>query len=113
MFFKLYLTNLDKNKNTMETLSKVIKSGRETKGLLLREVASLIEVDTAMISKFEKGDRNPTRTQLQKLADALDLNFENLLTLRLSEKIYDDIQGEEFALKALQVAEERIKYYSK
>lgn len=97
----------------METLSSVIKTGRETKGLLLREVASLIEVDTAMISRFEKGDRNPTRPQLQKLADALDLDFENLLTLWLSEKIYDDIQGEEFALKALQVAEERIKYYSK
>lgn len=97
----------------METLAEVLKSSRESKGLLLREVASLIDVDTAMISRFEKGDRNPTRPQLQKLSDALDLNFEELLTLWLSEKIYDDIQGEVVALKALQVAEERIKYNSK
>lgn len=97
----------------METLAEVIKTGREAKGLLLREVASLIDVDTAMISRFEKGDRNPTRSQLQKLAIALDLNFENLLTLWLSEKIYGDIQGEDVALRALQVAEERIKYNSK
>ena len=66
-----------------------------------------------MISRFEKGDRNPTRSQLQRLATALDLNFENLLTLWLSEKIYDNIQGEDVALKALQVAKERIKYNSK
>lgn len=97
----------------MKTLAEVIKTGREAKGLLLREVASLIDVDTAMISRFEKGDRNPTRSQLLKLASALDLNFENLLTLWLSEKIYDDIQGEDVALRALQVAEERIKYNSK
>ena len=97
----------------METLAEVIKTGRETKGLLLREVASLIDVDTAMISRFEKGDRKPTRSQLQKLATALDINFENLLTLWLSEKIYDNIQGEDVALKALQVAKERIKYNSK
>ena len=97
----------------METLAEVIKTGREAKGLLLREVASLIDVDTAMISRFEKGDRNPTRSQLLKLASALDLNFENLLTLWLSEKIYDDIQGEDVALRALQVAEERIKYNTK
>ena len=64
----------------METLAEVIKTGRETKGLLLGEVASLIDVDTAMISRFEKGDRNPTRSQLQKLATALNLNFENILT---------------------------------
>ncbi|MFK7059698.1 helix-turn-helix transcriptional regulator [Flavobacterium oreochromis] len=97
----------------METLAGVLKTTRESKGLLLREVASLIDVDTAMISRFEKGDRNPTRPQLEKLSVALDLNFEELLTLWLSEKIYDDIQGEVVALKALHVAEERIKYNSK
>ena len=97
----------------METLAEFLKTGRETKGLLLREVASLIDVDTAMISRFEKSDRIPTRPQLQKLSTALELNFDNLLTLWLSEKIYGDIHGEDVALKALQVAEERVKYNSK
>ena len=54
-------------------LSELLKSKRETKNLLLREVASMIDVDTALISKIEKGDRKPTREQIDKLSFALDI----------------------------------------
>ena len=91
------------------TLSELLKSKRETKNLLLREVASMIDADTALISKIEKGDRKPTREQIDKLALALDIDYNKLLTLWLSEKVYEDVQGEQVALDAIKLALKRIR----
>lgn len=91
------------------TLSELLKSKRETKNLLLREVASMIDADTALISKIEKGDRKPTREQIEKLALALDIDYNKLLTLWLSEKVYEDVQGEQVALDAIKLALKRIR----
>ncbi|MCF1420832.1 helix-turn-helix domain-containing protein [Mangrovimonas futianensis] len=90
-------------------LSELLKSKRESKGLLLREVAYKVDVDTALISKIEKGDRKPTREQIEKLAFALDIDYNKLLTLWLSEKVYQDVQGEQVALDAIKLALKRIK----
>lgn len=90
-------------------LSELLKSKRETKGLLLREVAYKVGVDTALISKIEKGDRKPTREQIEKLAVALDIDYNKLLTLWLSEKVYEDVQGEDVAVDAIKLALKRIK----
>jgi len=38
----------------MIMLSELLKSKRERKSLLIREVSSMIDVDTALISKIEK-----------------------------------------------------------
>ncbi|APD07540.1 hypothetical protein UJ101_02036 [Flavobacteriaceae bacterium UJ101] len=42
-------------------LAELLKSKRESKGLLIREVTYKVNVDTALISKIEKGDRKPIR----------------------------------------------------
>ena len=94
-------------------LSELIKSKRESKSLLLREVAYKVDVDTALISKIEKGDRKPTREQIEKLAVALDIDYNKLLTLWLSEKVYQEIKEEETALEVLKVVTKRIKEESK
>ena len=78
-------------------LSELLKSRRETKRLLLREVASMIDVDTALISK------------IKKLAVALGIEYKQLLTLWLSEKVYEDVKGEEVAVDAVKLALKRIK----
>ncbi|GER58133.1 transcriptional regulator [Patiriisocius marinus] len=90
-------------------LSELLKQKREKKQLLMREVASLVDVDTAIISKIEKGDRRPTKEQLLKYATALDIDYNKLLTLWYSDKIYHEIKEESLALKILKVAEKRIK----
>ena len=90
-------------------LSELLKSKRETKGFLLREVASMIDVDTALISKIEKGDRKPTREQIEKLAVALDIEYNQILKLWLSEKVYEEVKGEDLAVEAIKLALKRIK----
>jgi len=94
----------------MQTFGEIIKSEREKKGLFLRQVASALEVDQALISKFEKGDRKPSKEQVEKIADFLGLDKDELITAWLSDKIVYTIQGEKNAEKALKVAEQKIKY---
>lgn len=78
----------------MEQLSQILKSKRESKGLLLREVASEIEVDTALVSKIENSDRRPTKEQLKRLSKTLEIDFVKLLTMWHVEKIYKEIKDE-------------------
>lgn len=93
----------------MMELGELFRSARERKGLLMRELAAKIEVDIAQISRFEKGDRRPTKEQIVKLIDVLQLEKEEVLTLWLSNKIMNDIEGEEVALQALKMVQKRIK----
>ncbi len=90
-------------------LSHIIKEARESKELLMRELAAKIEIDIATVSKFEKGDRNPTRPQILKLSEVLELDVNKLLTLWLRDKILNEVNGEENALKALKMAQNKIK----
>jgi Fic family protein/DNA-binding XRE family transcriptional regulator len=87
-----------------------IKTAREKKGLLLREVAQSLGIDQALVSKFESGTRKPTREQVGKLAEILDLDLRQLMVLWLKERIIYEIGEDEFALEAMMVAEEHIKY---
>ncbi|MFV8442350.1 Fic family protein [Flavobacterium sp. LB2P44] len=90
-----------------------LKNARELKGLKTREVAQLLEIDQALISKFESGGRKPTREQIIKLASLLEIDLETIMVAWLKEKIIHEIGQEEFALKALLLAEEEIRYQNK
>lgn len=94
----------------MDSFGDKIKAEREKRNLYLRQVAAAMEIDQALISKFEKGDRKPTKEQVEKFADYFELDKADLITVWLSDKIVYTIQDEEFAENALKVAEKRIKY---
>ena len=47
-------------------MKMLLKNARELKGLKTREVAQLLGIDQALISKFESGTRKPTRDQVIK-----------------------------------------------
>ncbi|SHG25227.1 Helix-turn-helix [Salegentibacter echinorum] len=96
---------MKKNNSTGEILRKQ----REEKGLLLRQVAALLDVDTAILSKIERGERKAKKEQIVELAKILDLNQEDLIIQFLSERILYEIQDEELGEKALKVAEQKIK----
>ena len=94
-------------------MKTLLKSAREQKGLKTRELAQLLGIDQALISKFESGGRKPTREQVIKLASLLEIDLETIMVVWLKEKILYEIGEDEFALKALLVAEEEIRYQSK
>lgn len=88
----------------------LLKNAREEKGIKTRELAQLLGIDQALISKFESGSRKPTKEQVAKLAQVLDLDYENLMVEWLKERILYEIGSDELALKAMILAEEQIKY---
>lgn len=94
-------------------MKTLIKKAREQKGLKTRELAQLLGIDQALISKFESGRRKPTKEQVIKMASLLEIDFETLMVAWLKEKIVHEIGQDEFALKALQLAEEEIRHLTK
>lgn len=97
---------MDINKTTGE----ILREKREEKGLLLRHVSAKLDIDTAILSKIERGERKASKEQILKLAEILDLNKDDLLIQYLSEKILYEIKDEELGSKALKAAERKIKY---
>ncbi len=91
-------------------MKTLLKNAREKKGLKTREVAQLLGIDQALISKFENGSRKPTKDQITKLASILDIDFETLMVIWLKERILYEIGDDDLALKAMSLAEEQIKY---
>ena len=92
------------------TTGEILRENREKKGLLLRQVAAMLDIDTAILSKVERGERKTTKEQILKLADILDLDKEELLIHYLSEKIAYELFDEDVASQTLKVAEEKVEY---
>ena len=90
-----------------------IRDLREKQNLYLRQVAPLLEMDTAQLSKIEKGMRQLKREQIPILAETLKVDQDELLTLWLADQIYDVVKGEKLANEAMQVAEKNIKKYKR
>ena len=85
-------------------LGNKIKSLRDEQGILQRQVAACLEIDTPMFSKIERGDRRAKRSQVTKLAEYFHLEEKELLTLWLADRILDAIEGEnELQLYAIEV----------
>ncbi len=97
----------------MDSLGSILKKLREEKQLPLRTVAAFLDIDQAILSKIERGQRKPTRAQVVKLAGYFKVKEADLLITWLSDKVVYELENEEVALKVLQVAEEKVKYISK
>ena len=86
-------------------LGNKIKSLRDEQGILQRQIAAYLEIDTPMFSKIERGDRRAKRSQMPKLAEYFHVDEKELLTLWLDDRILDAIEGEdELKFKAIEVA---------
>lgn len=87
----------------MNYLGTRLRALRESQGMLLRQVAAQIEVDTALISKIERGERRAQREHVTKMATALNAQENELTALWLADKLNDVIQNEPMAERALQL----------
>lgn len=94
-------------------MHQMLKIAREQKGLKTREVAQLLGIDQALISKFETGNRKPTRDQLARLANLLEIDVEKIVVLWLKDKILNEINNEEWAMQALLLAQQELKTFAK
>lgn len=87
--------------NHFKSVGEVLREFRESKQLLLREVAATLSIDPSFLSKIERGSKRPSRQQILKLAQILDVDEKELLIPYLSNRLLLDIKGEEFAMEAI------------
>ena len=86
-----------------------IKQLREQNQLLQRQVASVLEIDTAMLSKIERGERRAKKEHIPLLANLLHSNEKELYTIWIADQVYDIIKEESNPSEILQVVEKELK----
>ena len=88
-------------------LGNKIRSLRDEQGILQRQVAAYLEIDTPMFSKIERGDRRAKRSQVIQMATYFKVDEKKMLTLWLADKVLDALEGEdELKLTAIETAKE-------
>lgn len=97
----------------MDSLGSRLQKLREERLLTRKKMADIVQIDHTLLCRIEKGQRPATKEQVVKLAHFFNVNEQNLLTEWLSDKLAGELQGEPAALKALQLAEEKVKYSKK
>jgi len=86
-----------------------IRELREQDNTLLRHLAAQLDMDTAMLSKMERGDRFFRKEDIVALAKIFKRSEEELLTLWLADKILKTVESEDYKEQALKLALKSIK----
>lgn len=86
-----------------------IRRLRENQNLYLRQVAPLLEMDTAQLSKIEKGLRQLKKEQILILANILKADKKELETLWLADQLMQLVKDEPTADEALKTVTKNIK----
>lgn len=90
-------------------LGNKIRSLRDEQGILQRQVAAYLEIDTPMFSKIERGDRRAKRNQVIQMATYFKVDEKDLLTLWLADKVLDALEGEdELKLIAIETVKDEL-----
>lgn len=81
-----------------------IRRLREGENILLRQLAAQLDMDTALLSKMERGDRQFRKEEILELAKIFHQSEKELLTLWLADRILKSTEGEAYIPEALNLA---------
>lgn len=82
-------------------MKELLKNARTNKKLSTRKLSELSAIDQALISKFESGNRIPTKIQIQKLVSILDLNLKTTLVAWYKVKLQHEFELNPFVIQAI------------
>lgn len=94
----------------MKFFGDYIRELREEKNLPLRKVAAFLDIDTSVLSKIERGERQATKENVIKIAEFFSLDEVQLLNDYFGENIAKLVYQENNISDILKVAEEKIEY---
>ena len=78
--------------------------------MTLKNVSDQIGIDTSLLAKIERNERQPTKHIIKQVAEFFKCNEQELLNNFLSDQIAYKILDEEADIEILKVAEEKVKY---
>jgi len=96
--------------NNVTTFAEHVRTLREEAHLSLREVAEKIGIDSSLLGKIERSERQPTKEQIKQVAKYFKLDEREMMKEYLSDLIAYRILEEEADLDTLKVAERKIQY---
>ncbi len=94
-----------------QAFGEYIKEMRTNKGWTLTQLAAQLDLDSANLSKIENNKRAFHEKRLEKLATAFNLELDTLRDELFSEQFAQKIYSNSCSVKALELAEEKVKYY--
>ena len=89
-------------------LGNKLKELRESNGFVQREVAALLHVDTAFISKTEKGEKFLNEIHLKPLAKFYKVSESELKSIWLADRILKIVGKSNEAANALKIVEKHV-----
>ena len=92
------------------SFGELLRSLREETGQTLKTVAENLEMDTSLLAKIERNERQPTKLIISQVAEYFNVDKKELQTEFLSDQIAYKILDEGADIEILKVAEEKVKY---
>ncbi len=74
-------------------------------------MAEQIGMDTSLLAKIERNERQPSKQIIKQVAEFFNCNEQELLDNFLSDQIAYKILEAEANIEILKVAEEKVKYF--
>jgi transcriptional regulator with XRE-family HTH domain len=94
----------------MTSFGETIKQLRLDRKLTQRNVATLLDIDTSILSKYEKNKRQPSEEQIEKLAKIFNVDSKSLIFEVVTDKIANQFVEDNIDSKTVRVAEEKAEY---
>lgn len=93
----------------MDSLGEIFRKEREKRNLLLRQVASSIDMDQAVLSKIEREERKATKQQLIDLIKFYQLDEKQIMVEWNSQKLLNQLKSENYAIDILNKSIKKLK----
>lgn len=98
------------SKKIISTVGEQLRTIREKANLPLREVATSIGIDTSLLGKIERNERQATKEQVKQLSAFYKIDEKKMLKELLSDQFAYKILEEEADLDTLTLAEDKVEY---
>ena len=98
------------NSRKHKTFGEILRSLREETGQTLKTVSEQINIDTSLLAKIERNERQPTKQIIKDVAKFFKVDEKELQFEFLSDQIAYKIFDEEADLDIFRVAEEKVLY---
>jgi len=97
-------------RNKITSFGEQLRSLREQKEMSLREVANSIGIDTSLLGKIERNERQVTKEQIKLIARFFKYNERLLIKENLSDQLAYKVIEADGDLDVLKVAEKKVEY---
>lgn len=97
----------------MNQFGDLIRAKREENEMILRHLAAQLDIDTAYLSKMERGERRAKREQVLQLIKIFKLDHDSTIALWLADQVFELVANDKQAMEALKLAQNELSQQNK